>query len=206
LIIGLVALLCVALAGGVAAVMLSSGGKDDAPTVAAAEAATPTQTTSQVRTVVTVVRAASSAKKPAGSSSTSRPKPSNVGSVSRPRKATATATATSSVVSKSAISQVIRGHWANIEAGNYAAAFDALAPGAQSESSWISAHREDALTEASLSLGTPTLTSSTTATVPVLSLRTEAASGCNDWTGHYEMVKVGGAWKIDKAKISNTPC
>jgi hypothetical protein len=107
---------------------------------------------------------------------------------------------------KTSIKKVIRRHWANIESGDYAAAFAALAPGTQPRSQWIDGHQQDALSEARVSLGAPRLTSSTTATVPVLSLRTRAASGCNDWRGHYEMVKLGGVWKINKAKIAKSPC
>lgn len=51
-----------------------------------------------------------------------------------------------------------------------------------------------------------TINSSTSATVRVLNLRTVANSGCNEWTGFYDMARISGAWRIRKAKISNTPC
>jgi hypothetical protein len=208
LIVGLAGALAVAVAGIVAAVLLTSGGTDNTPTVAAAAAAATQQAAAPTRTVVTIVEKA--AKSKSTSSSTSTEKSSSLRSpnrnVSRRSTSSAGATASSASVERVAVAQVVRAHWSNIESGNYAAAFSALAPGTQSQSSWISAHEQDGLTSASISLGTPTMTSATTATVPVLSLRTNAASGCNIWSGHYEMVNVGGSWKINKAKISNSSC
>lgn len=184
IIIGVVAFVCVAaIAGGVA--LLGSGGKDGADkpkgrTVQAVVQPSPTTETT----------VPSPAPEP-------EPEPETIPKPPAPSPTT---------VAKSSIKRVIHRHWTNIESGRYAAAFAALASGSQRRGQWISAHEQDALTKATVSLGAPRLTSSSTATVPVLKLRTEASSGCNTWRGHYEMVKRGGVWKINKAKITNSPC
>ena len=97
-------------------------------------------------------------------------------------------------------------HWADIESGNYDAAFNLLVPGSQSHDAWVSAHVQDALTSASIDVGDPTISSSTTATAPVINLHTEASSGCFNWSGYYEMSKIAGSWRIGKAKISRSSC
>jgi hypothetical protein len=185
LIIGLSAALLVAIAGGLVAVLLAAGGSDNTPTVN-----TPT-----------VAAAVPTASVP-------EPAESNVTTVIKTEHAKAKKTSSSSVSSttdKAEIRNVVHAHWADIERGSYNAAFRLLAPGSQSKSSWISAHESDALTSASISLGRPTITGSS-ATVPVLSLHTVADSGCFNWSGHYEMRKIGGSWRIGKAKISRSSC
>lgn len=198
LIIGLSAALAVALAGVVAAVLLASGGSDGSPTVASA--ATALDTTPQtVTTVEKIVTAKPKHHKKKPSSGRVATPVSNPTTTQHPA-------ATSAIADKAEIRGVVTRHWAEIESGNYSAAFDLLAPGSQSRSAWISAHEQDALTSESVSLGSPTITSATSATVPVINLHTVAASGCFDWSGHYEMTKVDGSWKISKAKISNSSC
>jgi hypothetical protein len=200
LVAGLVALGCVAIAGGVAAVLVSKGGKDGTPPAAAAgRRVAQTAPAPQAQTVTVTQPEPAPAPAPAPAPDPTTP----TTTVPAPPK---TVVITPAVEAKASIKRVIRTHWKNIAAGEFEAAFAALAPGTQNRATWIDDHRHDALTDARISLGAPTLTSSTTATVPVRSLHTEATSGCNDWTGHYEMVKSGGAWKIEKAKISNTPC
>jgi hypothetical protein len=189
------------LAGIVVAVLVASGGSSSTPTVAVAAPPTATSTApSNVTTVTRIIeRPAKKAKKKSSSSSsaslvrTSAPPVHHIAS-------------TSTLSDKAEIRGVLQRHWSAIEAGNYSAAFALLVPGSQSESSWTAGHEQDALVSESLSLGTPSLTSSTTATAPVNSLHTEAASGCFDWSGYYEMQKVGGDWRIGKAKISRSAC
>jgi hypothetical protein len=106
-----------------------------------------------------------------------------------------------------AVRQVVRRHWALINAGDFTAAFGLFVPGSQgSESAWVSSHRQDAPITAAVSVGTPTFNSSTDATVPLLSLHTVSGSGCSNWTGSYDVQNVGGQWLINKASLQSQPC
>jgi hypothetical protein len=206
LIAGLAGALAVVVAGIVVAALVASGGSGSTPTVAAAAAQATATTVTPASNVTTVTRiierpAKKKATKKSSSTSTSS---SSAATPSTP--AVRHTASTSSFTDKAEIRSVLQRHWSAIESGNYSQAFALLVPGTQSESSWISAHRDDALTSESLSLGSPTITSSTTATAPVSNLHTEAASGCFDWSGYYEMQKVGGDWRIGKAKISRSAC
>jgi hypothetical protein len=199
LIIGLSAALLVALAGVLVAVLLVAGGSDNTPTVAAVGPTTSVPApVSRVTTVIKTVhaKARKRAKKP---SSFSSPPSSRSTPIHR------TVASASSATDKAEIRNVVEAHWADIERGNYSAAFGLLAPGSQSKSSWISEHQADALTSASISVGNPTVSGSS-ATVPVLNLHTVADSGCFNWSGSYEMSKIGGSWRIGKAKISRSSC
>ena len=138
-------------------------------------------------------------RRPSSSLATSSGPSSRPTPIRRPRASASSAT------DKAEIRSVVQAHWADIERGDYSAAFGLLAPGSQSESSWISAHQSDALINASISLGSPSVSGSS-ATVPVLNLHTVADSGCFNWSGHYEMSKIGGSWRIGKAKISRSSC
>jgi hypothetical protein len=203
LIIGLSVGLLAAVAGILVAVLLATSGGDSTPTVAAAvPTASVPAPSSNVTTVIKTVHAKpkkrttkrSTSSLPASSGPSSR-----LTSIHRPRALASSAT------DKAEIRSVVQAHWADIERGDFSAAFGLLAPGSQSESSWISAHQSDALTSASISLGSPTVSGSS-ATVPVLNLHTVADSGCFNWSGHYEMSKIGGSWRIGKAKISRSSC
>jgi hypothetical protein len=203
LIIGLSVGLLVAVAGILVAVLLASGGGDSTPTVAAAvpTASVPT-TVANVTTVIKTVHAKprkSTTERPVSSLPASSGSSSRLTPIHRPRASASSAT------DEAEIRSVVQAHWADIERGDYSAAYGLLAPGSQSESSWISAHQSDGLTSASISLGSPTVSGSS-ATVPVLNLHTVADSGCFNWSGHYEMSKIGGSWRIGKAKISRSSC
>ena len=200
---GLIACLAAAVAvlaaGIVAAVLIASGGSRGTPTVGA-----PTQSTSARRTTTMTKVIAHGSKTPSlkASSSTN----ASVAKVPATSARSHAVPSSSPVGDKAAIRGVIHRHWDAVEKGNYRAAFALLVPGTQRESSWIAAHKQDQLVNASISLGSPTLTSSTTATVPVHNLHTEAASGCFNWSGSYKMQKVGGNWRIGKADISRSAC
>jgi hypothetical protein len=53
----------------------------------------------------------------------------------------------------------------------------------------------------------PDVLSDTRATARVVRLRTNASrTGCNDWSGTYELRKVDGAWRISKADLDRRDC
>jgi hypothetical protein len=195
--VGVAAVACVAIAGVLTAMLVGTKDKDSAQPTNVASTSPARTNAQQVQTGVSVPTT------PTEPTTQTEPTPTQTEPTPtvpvRPQPSAAT-------LARASIKQIIRRHWANIEAGHYAAAFAALAPGTQRRGTWIDAHQRDALTVARISLGRPRLTSPSTAIAPVITLHTEASSGCNVWSGHYEMRKSGGVWKIEKAKISNSPC
>ncbi len=108
--------------------------------------------------------------------------------------------------SSASVSSVIEQHWALISSGDFSGAFALLEPGTQDRGQWISSHQQTAPISATISLGTPTFNSSDSATVPIVSLHTQDSTGCNDWTGSYDMTKAGDQWTIAKANLNQHSC
>lgn len=199
--VGLVAALVgaglLALAGVTAAIVLALSGNDDAapaPLTTSPIATTPTSTVTVIERTTTVRRSSSASSRRSTSSRSTAP------------AASIAASTPSRSSDRAEIRSVVQRHWSLVEQGQYVAAYALLAPGTQDRAAWLQDKETDRPSTASISLGQPTLTSSTTATVPVLNLHTVANSGCNNWSGFYRMSKIGGEWKIAKAKISPTPC
>ena len=204
LIVGLVIASITALAGVAAALLIALGNDGEAPVRAEnAAATTPAQTV-----VTQIVRERS--RRRDSSDGSSRSGSSRQGSSSPAPSSPPASSASSGATDgqrRAAAENAVRRHWSLIESGQYSAAFSLLASSATtaSESTWVSEHAEDALTEADLSVSA-SLTSPTTARVDVLSLRTVANSGCFTWTGSYDVAKSGGAWKIAKANLTRSDC
>ena len=109
-----------------------------------------------------------------------------------------------------AVERTILRHWRARETGNFNAAYNRFAPSLQrafqGRSRWIAAMKRDGLVSADVEVD-PQLTSDTTATARVVRLRTDAVrSGCNDWSGTYELRKIGGEWRIEKAGLKSRKC
>jgi Domain of unknown function (DUF4352) len=108
-----------------------------------------------------------------------------------------------------AAEEAVQAHWNAIERGDYRDAYGYLSADQQrtfSEAGWVQDHQRDAPTSADVEVAAADVGTST-GTVEVLTLRTEAAAtGCKDWSGSYQMVKETGAWKIDKAKLTPSSC
>ncbi|MDX8152100.1 hypothetical protein SK069_10885 [Patulibacter brassicae] len=177
-------------------VLLLAGDDDGAP-----EAAALRTTTAASATVTTVIEQAALAERAATSSF-------RRGTTTRQASAGSGGNAISSRGSAtSRVRGAIRRHWSMIEAGRYEEAYALLGPNLQtSMPRWVAEHRADALSSASLTLGTPDIRSSTRASVPVLSMRTVANSGCYRWSGSYDMVRVGGVWRIDRSTLTRSAC
>jgi len=192
-----------ALAAGalVVVVILAAGGsKDNTPTLATPAQLVSTAPVDPTPTVTTIIRerarTASVKKQP--------DVPAPTGGAAAPQRVRRPI---SNALDRARIRAVVAEHWSNIESGDYAAAYSLLGPRLQTgESGWTAAHAEDALTSASIEVGRPVFSSSTSATVPVIRLRTEAQSGCFNWSGSYGMLKVGGNWRINRSGIDRTPC
>jgi hypothetical protein len=195
LIIGLVVACVVALGGVAAAVLIATGGSGSAGATRASATSAP------VQTVV----------------APSPPAPAPVPHVRHRVRRHPTTPASSPTppapvqntgADRAEIQSVLSQHWNDIASGSYAAAYSLFAPGAaggMSESSWIAAHQQDALTSASISVS-PNITGPTSAVANIINLHTDASSGCFNWSGYYEMEKIGGAWRIGKAKIARSSC
>lgn len=105
---------------------------------------------------------------------------------------------------------VVSEHWANRQAGDLSTAWDALTPGMQSRiggfSRWESDHQTDGLYLADFQ-GHVGSNDRGRATVVVDSLTTQAASsGCNSWTGSYDLMVMDGRWRISAVSLDRTPC
>lgn len=195
--LGVASVIAVA-AVAVAIVLASSGGGGEPQPIGAAQVATTPPTVTIVREPPARTRTSTgrSSASSGGFVAPTTPRSTRRSSTSSPRLSASAAAEAENAVER---------HWRLIESGNYAAAYDLLAPGTQSRGPWIAEHVKDALSDVDLNVDA-TVNSSTSATVRVLHLRTVANSGCNEWTGFYDMAKISGTWRIQKAKISNTPC
>jgi serine/threonine-protein kinase len=184
-VLGLVALLLIGVAVAVGAV-LAGGGDKPKPTPTPTPSPTPTATPSPTET----------------------PTPSPVPTETPTAVPTETPTATPEPESAE-VERAIRRHWRALENGNYAAAYARFAPNlqnAEGRARWINAQRRDQLVDAQLEVE-PRITSATTATARVVRLRTDAVrSGCHEWSGTYELRKLGGAWRISKAGLRSRKC
>jgi hypothetical protein len=198
LIVGLVAAVLLALGAIVAVVLVASAGGSSGPTISTASTAA-------------VVPNSSS---PAGTAPASNPGPSPVSHAST-SAATSFTTAASqaappsqsgSAADADSIRAVVQQHWALINSSNFDAAFGQMDPNDYVRSSWIQGEESDAPIQASVSVGQPTFSSSTSASVPVISLHTVASDGCADWSGSYGMEKINGAWLISNANLQKSAC
>ena len=90
-----------------------------------------------------------------------------------------------------------------------ARAYDRFAPELQGQNArarWIAAMERDGLRTVALEVE-PEVLSDTRATARVVRLRTNASrTGCNDWSGTYELRKVGNTWRISKADLDRSDC
>jgi serine/threonine-protein kinase len=182
-VLGALAVLLVAAAVAVGA-LLAGGGEAPKPTPTPTPTATPTATPSPSET----------------------PVPTETPTVEPTETATPTPTP---VPETAAVERAITRHWRAIENGDYAAAYDRFAPNlqnAEGRQRWIGAQRRDQLVDARLEVAAR-VTSATTATARVVRLRTDAVrSGCHEWSGTYELRKIGGAWRISKAGLKSRRC
>jgi hypothetical protein len=113
------------------------------------------------------------------------------------------------------IQATILGHWAAINAGSYDLAFSYFSPAFQARvgaSSWVTDKQRDRPTTIGPVMIRSVYDFGTTgqAYVGFRTFGQETSSnpyntGCNDWSGHYDLVLVSGTWKIDDSKLNRTP-
>lgn len=212
LIVGLVAA-GFAAAGVIAIVILlatgSSSGAGPTITTATSAAAPVTPVTPSAGSTLAAGKGAGSATSLVSTGTPRRHTKRKASGVTNPTTAPAPfVAAAASPVDIESARQVVARHWSLISSGDFAAAFALFVPGSQgSESGWISAHQEVAPISATVSVGTPTFSDPTDASVPLLSLRTaDATDGCASWTGSYDVRRVNGQWLIGKADLQKQSC
>jgi hypothetical protein len=205
----IVAAVLIALGGSATALVLSSKNKATASEQASADATTDagadpaTQDTTTADTTTDDGLDGSSADGSSGSEGDSSQTDTSTTPDPQPAAAPTLSPATK-------VERAVKRHWRYIESGDYYAAFDLLSPSLQSTSggaaNWVSGHVQDHITSVDVEVEARDVMS-TTAVADIITLRTRArATGCKVWSGYYQMVKAGGRWRIDKAKLTPAPC
>jgi serine protease Do len=102
-------------------------------------------------------------------------------------------------------------YWALLQSGAYRQAYNLFSPAEQRRvqglKAWLAYYTSDPVASVSNANFTLSSTGGDQATVDVDSLQTVgAASGCRNWAGSYSLIYQGGAWLIDYASLSYTPC
>ncbi len=108
------------------------------------------------------------------------------------------------------VKRALQAHFNRLAAGHYETAYQDLTPSEGEaiggESGWVPAQEEDQLQSFSLSVET-SLIDQHTARATIVEFETHAlATGCNDWSGYWEMRKIYGEWLIGAAKLEKEPC
>jgi hypothetical protein len=108
------------------------------------------------------------------------------------------------------IQRALSAHFNRLAAGHYETAYSDLTPSEGEsiggESGWVEAQEEDQLENFSLTVET-SLYDPHSAQATIVEFETNAlATGCNDWSGYWEMSKVYGEWLISEAKLEKEPC
>jgi hypothetical protein len=106
------------------------------------------------------------------------------------------------------------GHWEAIRNHRFDEAYAYLGPNlATGQSSWVSAHERDGISDVLYSFNVRGVTGDT-ATVDIVRLQTKAQSatsaanpaGCLSWTGNYVLVRQADRWLINQANLASSPC
>jgi hypothetical protein len=198
--VGLIAAVAIAVLGVTAAVLLATSDRNNdattATNVANAAVAQPTTSTPHVKSPVHGARP--------------RHTVTTVVTQTTPPPVAHTPSPTVNSVSEgAAVQNAVERHWSLIESGNYAGAYDLFAPAMQARfarSGWISSEEQDDLTSEDVSVD-PTMTSPTSATATIVSMRTDSeASGCHTWSGSYDLQKIDGDWRISKSNLVRGSC
>ncbi len=200
LLIALIAAVIAALGAVAAVVILASSGGSSGPTIS-------TATNAAVQTVPTTPST--------GGSNTRHARPHHrtqrvipVPPPVRPTSTTAPPPPSASPADAAAARATVFNHWTLIGEGNYEAAYALFVSGYQNQSTWIADKNTDRPVVSNLVVGSADMHSATSATVPLVSLNTvgQQAPQCHNWTGSYDLTKVGGSWLISQANLNGTTC
>ena len=197
LLIALIAAVIAALGAVAAVVILASSGGGTGPTISAA-------TNAAVRTVTTTT-STSTRHSPAhhGTSTTAvvpPAPPTSTVAPPPPQPSPADATAASATVFN---------HWTLIGRGQLRGGLRAVRdPDTRTKAPGSRTRTTDRPVVSNLVVGSADMHSATSATVPLVSLNTvgQQAPQCHNWTGSYDLTKVGGSWLISQANLNGTTC
>ena len=117
---------------------------------------------------------------------------------------------TPSQLAQGQVQHALTAHFNRLASGNYESAYYDLTASegdaAGGESSWVAAQEEDELESFYLTVET-SLADAHTAQATIVEFETHAAAtGCNLWSGYWEMRKIYGDWLIDSAKLEKESC
>jgi len=100
-------------------------------------------------------------------------------------------------------------HFGEVEEGDYSAAWQDFTPDEaehlKGEQTWIEGQKAAAPQHFVLNVQ-PELTSATTATASIVEFKTNSTNGCQEWQGHWSMIREGQEWKIALAELSPSGC
>ncbi len=108
------------------------------------------------------------------------------------------------------IQHALKAHFDNLASGDYEDAYYDLTSSEGEaiggESAWVAAQEEDQLESFNLAVET-SLNDPHSARATIVNFRTHAlATGCNEWSGSWEMSKVYGEWLISSAELEKESC
>jgi hypothetical protein len=108
------------------------------------------------------------------------------------------------------IQHALRAHFDHLASGDYEDAYYDLTSSEGEaiggESAWVAAQEEDQLQSFNLAVET-SLNDPHSARATIVNFRTHAlATGCNEWSGSWEMSKVYGEWLISSAELEKESC
>jgi hypothetical protein len=113
-------------------------------------------------------------------------------------------------LAQSQIQHSLKAHFDNLASGDYEDAYYDLTSSEGEaiggESAWVAAQEEDQLESFNLAVET-SLNDAHSARATIVDFRTHAlATGCNEWSGSWEMSKVYGEWLISSAELEKESC
>jgi len=129
-------------------------------------------------------------------------------SVTSTASSTASSTATSVGPGPAGAVDALDSYWNDIGAGEYAAAYGYLAPGALNltQAQFVASEQQANIQSVEFS-GSLSASSGSSATVDVASLKTvDGQYGCRTWTGSYQMTLQGNQWLIERSNITPQAC
>ena len=121
---------------------------------------------------------------------------------------TASSTATSVGPGPAGAVDALDSYWNDISAGEYAAAYGYLAPGALNltQAQFVASEQQAHIQSVEFT-GSLSASSGSSATVDVASLKTvDGQYGCRTWTGSYQMTLQGNQWLIERSNITPQAC
>lgn len=97
-------------------------------------------------------------------------------------------------------------YWGDIDTGAYAKAWTYLVPGVESETAFVDSEKQARPTNVELDGSLTGITGVHAAIVISRLITHDQQYGCRSWSGHYDMVRAAGRWRIGGAHITPEAC